>query len=537
MVIKLAAHFAITEQGEGVKVTQVFIRGIDNPEFTKEFKTLHEFIDYLSKGSYTVFFMDLSHAGEFIVSYLLKHGYSFNDHPKKSKQFYFRISVDTIYYTGAIHFKRYAKRIIKTEFRNLSRKMPFKLEELYKMFELPYEPDSLAQHTAVIARAARLSETYGTKTTIGNDCLSMYKAMIGDKVYRRLFPSMTYELDQFCREAYRGGVSYLMPNYQGQILNNVASYDKNSKYPFMLKSHPMPTGMPIVYTGRPPTNPAFLFIHRMRAVIKLKPGHLPTVQLKNAARYDASEYIYDTKGEQITLTLCSPDYELLFDNYEVTEIEHVKGLAFTGRTGLFDEYVDHWYSIKKSAPNNEIYTIAKLYLNNLYGVFGKKLKRTSKIPFLNGSKVVGYRYTKPQVLRGNYTPLAAFVTAYGRAEMIRDAEKMGAAFVYCDTDSIKLMEDKLPKPINELIKVSPTEIGAYKFEGVSEQWKGLRAKCYMSYSQGEYSVTCAGMDDRNKRSIKSFDDFHFGAQFVEGLEKSRVDGGVKYIKKIFTICA
>ena len=60
------------------------------------------------------------------------------------------------------------------------------------------------------------------------------------------------------------------------------------------------------------------------------------------------------------------------------KITIVKAYQFT-RCNLFKDYIDHFYEKKKNATGAERW-IAKLHLNTLYGMFGRKLNTLKTIP-------------------------------------------------------------------------------------------------------------------------------------------------------------
>ena len=53
------------------------------------------------------------------------------------------------------------------------------------------------------------------------------------------------------------------------------------------------------------------------------------------------------------------------------KIQLIKGYEFS-KVKLFDKYVDHFYNLKKNSTGATKF-IAKMHLNQLYGIFGRKL--------------------------------------------------------------------------------------------------------------------------------------------------------------------
>ena len=102
---------------------------------------------------------------------------------------------------------------------------------------------------------------------------------------------------------------------------------------------------------------------------ELKPGKIPTIQIKHSLFYKGNEYLRSSNGEEVTICLNSVDLELFFKQYNVTDITYHSGWMFKASVGMFDEYVDHWTEVKiKSGKegNKGMRQIAKLMLNSLY---------------------------------------------------------------------------------------------------------------------------------------------------------------------------
>lgn len=109
----------------------------------------------------------------------------------------------------------------------------------------------------------------------------------------------------------------------------------------------------------------------------------------------------------------------------------------------------------------------KLCLNSFWGKFGQQDNK-SKTLFVNSYKewleimahdrytvidvdissiegiaIINYKETEEQFIPDNFTTnviIAAFVTAYGRLELLRELEKLGERVIYHDTDSIIFIE-------------------------------------------------------------------------------------------------
>lgn len=135
---------------------------------------------------------------------------------------------------------------------------------------------------------------------MASDALECYKTITGMKQYRRRFPSISIEMDDFLRKAYRGGWVYVSPEHQGEDLKDVTVYDVNSMFPAQMYNQMLPWGKPF-YREKPQKGE--LYIVRFKAMFELKEGKLPMYQRKGSFRTTQSEYVTKSDGvEEVTLT-------------------------------------------------------------------------------------------------------------------------------------------------------------------------------------------------------------------------------------------
>ena len=101
--------------------------------------------------------------------------------------------------------------------------------------------------------------------------------------------------------------------------------------------------------------------------------------------------------------------------------------------GIFDEYVDKWVDekIKYSGGRR---TIAKLFLNSLYGKTAANGRRDHKIPRLDDG-VVKYDVVKGGDKEPEYIAIGSAITAYARNFTVTHAQANYDLFCYIDTDS------------------------------------------------------------------------------------------------------
>ena len=93
---------------------------------------------------------------------------------------------------------------------------------------------------------------------------------------------------------------------------------------------------------------------------------MPTILLEQLwFRLDA-EYLVDTGGEMMDLTVTSVDLELLFKHYEIFDIKYIDGFMFMGSHNLFRNFILPIYK-QKCENTGAIKETNKMLLVGLYG--------------------------------------------------------------------------------------------------------------------------------------------------------------------------
>lgn len=540
--------------------TRVWVWGavdLDGYKF-KYGNDIKTFISFLSEQKETkLFFHNLGFDCEFIFSYLLTSGYERSEH-KKPKSFNSIIDRNGVVYEISIVFENNNQCEIFDSYK----KIPLKVEKIPAAFGLPeckghidydmerpegYEPtqdelDYLYHDCHIVAEAINKQLEQGLdKMTIGSDALNFYMKMIGgEKAFQGLFPTVSYEVDNFIRESYKGGFVYVSPRFRNIEFEGI-SFDVNSLYPSVYSGNngPLPYGIPIYFEGEPKEDKEYpVYIVKILVDFEVKEGYLPTIQIKHFSRFLDTEYIIKSNGP-VELTLTKPDLELFLEHYNIYFISYLCGYKFRGSTRLFTQYAKYWGDVKIKATeegNQGMRTIAKLLLNNLYGKLCLATLRLNKQPELDENGIVKYALQDPNYINSVYTACGSFITAYARKQTIEAAQFNYDRFVYADTDSIHLMGTEIPTNI----KIDDKLLGYWKCEGTF-YGKFLRAKTYIKIKDNHVAITCAGMPDNIKNiltsyePVKSFANFDYGKSYDGKLLPKRVKGGVVLFNTFFTI--
>lgn len=417
------------------------------------------------------------------------------------------------------------------------------------------------------------------KMTIGGNCMEEYKKKFLAPIFydeiKKFYPDH-YQIEtpfyitdfenvgEYIRKAYKGGWCYLASEKANKIFTKGATFDVNSLYPSMMHSSSgnfYPIGEPIFWKGNYIPQEAqqerkYYFV-RFKCRFYLKENYLPTIQIKNNPLYKSTEYLttsdvfikgkyyrYLSKDDQqiptsVILTLTMTDYKLFLEHYNVTDFEILDGCYYYAMTGLFDEYINHFAEIKKK-EKGALRTLAKLFLNNLYGQFAKSTDSSYKKAYLDEDKQIKFETISEFKKTPGYIPIGAAITSYAREFTIRTAQKNYKNFIYADTDSIHMTN-----PDESVgFKIHDTDFSCWKKECEWETAIFARQKTYIEISNNETEIKCAGMTDKCKEifldGLKTgkycLQDFKVGLEIETGkLRPKRINGGIVLVDTSYKI--
>ena len=471
--------------------------------------------------------------------YLFREGFEHvNEHKLEPKQFTTLISELGVFYTIEICINK-KKRIKICDSLKL---IPYSVSDIPKKFGLivtkgdidynkprpiGYTPtseeiDYIHRDVLVVAHALEyFFEKNYTKMTIGSNALGDFKKTLHCD-FRKIFPIL--DIDKEIRQAYKGGFTYLKKEYAEVDLPEGIVLDVNSLYPDVLYNCPMPYGEPIFFRGKYKYDEAYpLYIQMLECQFEIKQGHLPTIQLKNSMKHITPEYVESSGDESVVLCLTSVDLELFFRHYNVYDITYISGYKFKSNCDIFKAYIEKWMYEKETNDDNiGLRTLAKLFMNNIYGKFSTNPLSRRNIPkYIRQTDEVKYIKSEEEEREPVYIPVGCFVTAWARYKTITTAQRLYHRFIYSDTDSVHLLGTKLPDCVN----IHPTTLGAFKHEETFQKARYIRAKSYIHMVDGVEHITCAGMPKACHKYV-TWDNFHVGLEVEGKLKRKRVSGGV-----------
>lgn len=469
------------------------------------------------------------------------------------------------------------------EFRDSLKLLPFSVKKLGKDFktkhqktEIEYtgfryaggvitkeERDYIANDVLVVKEALEVMFTEGhTELTIGSCCMKEFKTITKKKKFDELYPDL-YKLNlnfrgehttvgDWIRQSYRGGWCYVKRGEENKLQPAGITVDVNSLYPSMMHSasgNRYPVGVPKFWEGdyipEEATAPDRYFFVRIKTRFYLKEGHPPFIQQKNSFLYLGNENletsdVYDAKtgkyymwtknadgtvnDTRMELTLTQTDYQRILDFYDLDDFEILGGCYFDAEAGIFDEYIEKYRQIKETSTGARR-TLAKLYLNNLYGKMASSEDSSFKYVYLKDDGTLGFLPVYERDKTPGYIPVGSAITSYARDFTIRAAQANYEHFIYADTDSIHAT------CAEKDLRGIPLHPTAFQCWAIESHWKtGLfvRQKTYIEEVINEdgstaYDMKCAGMPKRCKELFIS-------SMTGDGLTP-KTDAEIRFLKK------
>lgn len=535
---------------------------------------IDSFINYCSliNESSSFYFHNLKFDGEFIIHYLLTHGFvHVNEKKLGVNQFSTIISDLNVFYCIKVKFK---EDVIISFFDSL-KLLNFSVEEVAKAFnlsikklEIDYkakrekghkitdEEKEYLKHDVMIMSLAlkKMFEMKITRMTIASNAMNFFKDTISKKRFEEWFKPPLYDKD--LRQAYKGGFTYLNEIYRGKEVKEGIVLDVNSLYPSVMYYSPMPYGEGIYFDGKYVPDKLYnLYIQNITCQFRIKKDMIPTIQIKNNLSFVPTEYLSSSNGESINLTLTNVDLKLFLEHYDIYDVSYNWGWKYKSSTKIFKSYIDYWNELKVKATkegNKPLRTIAKLMLNSLYGKFAASPEGRSKIPYLDNN-IVKYKLSELEERTAYYLPISIFITSWARDKTIRSAQAVYHRFIYADTDSLHLEGTDIP----ENLLISDTELGKWKIESTFKRGKYLRQKCYIEDAvtpvdeiekfkkenpeclhlvskDSIINIVCAGMPKGCYKNV-TWENFDYGSVFDGKLGVKHTDGGIVLVDTTFTI--
>lgn len=535
---------------EGQDNTEVWASAVldDFSEEPRIFTSIDETWRYIkSLSSPLIYYHNLKFDGSFWLNYLLSNGYQMCLPDVKTSEMQPKHIKALI--TGMGQWYSIVIKINKkqhVEMRDSYKLLPFSIDTIGKTFDtherklsIEYagarkagsditdeEKKYISADVLVLREALHsLFDEGHKKLTIGSCCMAEFKknAMFKWDVY---FPDLTKiksidpafnNIDAYCRYGYHGGWCYVDPDNAGKEQGKGFTLDVNSLYPSMMHSQSgnvFPVGVPKQYMGYIERKKDRYYVYHVNFRFNIRPHKLPCIQVKKNLIYPPTKwlttsniiidgvsydyYIIDDRRYEATVdaVVTQTDLDMIFDHYDVYDYECISSLEFRAVNGIFDSYIDHFMTIKENSTGAKR-TLAKLFLNNLYGKLATSPNVIWKLPY-SEEEQLKFTIEKGPCKKVVYIAAGMAITSYARAYTINAAQANIAVFRYADTDSIHCIGDVADV---KGVEIHPSKLGCWKHESTWDKAIFSRQKTYIEHvidGIPHNDIKCAGMSQRCK---------------------------------------
>ena len=297
--------------------------------------------------------------------------------------------------------------------------------------------------------------------------------------YRKLYPELGEEENEFVRKALAGGICYATQQFQFKEIDEpILHIDGHQMHPSQIYLKPHPYGFGEYFKG----SPTKFFKHINVCHIKVSYDDVKIhsiIKLIGRNFADSVElYVYDF--EIPTMRKC----------YVNLQIEFIDGYCYKARFLPWREFVhDNYIQRLEAKKNGDAYNTLRFKLLNNAGAYGKFVERPHTEVFQNyinddgiiDSLIIQREFKNDmQMFNAKYTyiPLAS-IPAWSRVELIETALKFGWENVlYFDTDSIFCLYNEHTKHVLETEINLKDELGGWAVEEICERAQFTAPKRY-----------------------------------------------------------
>lgn len=358
-------------------------------------------------------------------------------------------------------------------------------------------------------------------------------------------------------EAFAGGYTHANYIYTDEVVKNVDSYDETSAYPYVMVSYRFPSKIftPCVITSAKDMSPRYAYL--VRVTFK----DLSSKYYNNFISASKCSYIVGgvldngriKYAKEISITLTDVDFRFICDTYDYSECQ--VNQAFSSLYNYlpieFVEFILQKYVNKtqfKGVKGKELeYAREKANFNSLYGMTVTNMIRDDvTYDYINGwqeKELTDTDIYDKLIEEANKGFLSfswgVWVTAYARDNLLRRVVDLDEKVVYCDTDSIKLIQgydhkifEDYNKSVEDRIrhvakirgidfdKFAPKDkkgiphlLGVFECEtdaGMTytyDKFITQGAKKYAVQKGDEIEITVSGVPKSGAKCLKSIEDF------------------------------
>ena len=317
--------------------------------------------------------------------------------------------------------------------------------------------------------------------------------------YRKLYPELGEEENEFVRKALAGGICYATRSYQFKEINEpILHIDGHQMHPSQIYLKPHPYGEGEYFKG----SPTKFFKHINVCHIRVSYGDVrihSIIKLIGRDWADSQElYVFDF------------EIPVMKECYINLQIDYIDGYCYKARFLPWREFVHDNYNLRLQAKaNGDAYNTLRYKLLNNAGAYGKFVEKPHTEVFENyinddgiidsviRSKDFGDNVMKMFNAKYTYIPLAS-IPAWSRVELIRTALKLygdksqcgGGNILYFDTDSIFCLYNDYTKKVLETEINLKDELGGWAIEEICSRAQFTAPKRYkLEVKEGDTTKT------------------------------------------------
>ena len=274
---------------------------------------------------------------------------------------------------------------------------------------------------------------------------------------------------EILREAFRGGNTHANRYYAEEIVDNVSSYDRTSSYPDVQINELFPMGH-WLYEPDVDFDRVCRKIYKQRRACLMRVGfsnirlkdpmcgcpYIPKHKCRNLCEHDNDNgrILY---ARYLEISLTDIDFNIIINQYDFDELTvydfyHTRyGRLPKPMREIIMKYFRDKTELKNVAGSELYYMLSKAKLNSIYGMSVQSPVKHS-ILYENDLFIEDYSMTDRELLEKqskraflNYA-WGVWTTTHARKHLqdaidIVDSKAGGYCFVYCDTDSVKFIDD------------------------------------------------------------------------------------------------
>lgn len=345
-----------------------------------------------------------------------------------------------------------------------------------------------------------------------------------------------YEVFKILREAFRGGNTHANRYYANTIMENITSFDRVSSYPDVQINELFPMS-PWIRENDITAERACRIIYKHQRAALMRVGfrnirlknslwgcpYIPKHKCRNLGQHanDNGRILW---ADWLEISICDPDLKIIMQEYDYDSITFYD--FYHCRYGRLPkplrEEVQKFYRDKtelKGVEGQELfYMLQKAKLNSIYGMSVQApVKQT--IDYIDGQWIEQEEPEQDLLNKNNAKAFLVYswgvwTTCHARMELEKAINIVGPErFVYCDTDSVKFIDDgkvsfnaynesrKRTSKNNGGVAADPAGhehyLGVYENEGTYKRFVTMGAKKYAyEDAAGDLHITVAGVSKK-----------------------------------------